>query len=58
MSGLGLWNSDKEQDKVEITWDKAERSDMSGLETGHVRLELLETSLGAEYVWPDRRFWW
>jgi hypothetical protein len=51
MSGLGLWNSDKEL-------DKAERPDMSGLEAGHVLLEPLETGLGAGYVWPDLRFWW
>jgi hypothetical protein len=42
MSGLGLWNSDKELDKVEITWDKAERSDMSGLGAGHVWVSSLE----------------
>jgi hypothetical protein len=51
MSGLGLWNLDKEL-------DKAERSDMSGLGAELVWPEPLETSLGAGYVWPDMRFWW
>jgi hypothetical protein len=51
MSGLGLWNPDKEP-------SKAKRSDMSGLEARLVRPEPLETDIGAGYVWSDRRFWW
>jgi hypothetical protein len=51
MSGLGLWNPDKEL-------DKAERPDMSRLGVGHVWLDPLETGLGAGYVWPDRRICW
>jgi hypothetical protein len=51
MSGLSLWNPTKES-------DKAQRLDMSGLGAGHVRPEPLKTSLGAGYVWPDKRFWW
>jgi hypothetical protein len=35
MSGLGLWNPNKEP-------DKAERPDMSGLGVGHVRVSSLE----------------
>jgi hypothetical protein len=45
MSGLGLWNLNKEP-------DKAKRPDMSGLGAGHVRQEPLETILGVGYVWP------
>jgi hypothetical protein len=32
MFGLDLWNPAKKSDKAEVTRDKAERSDMSGLE--------------------------
>jgi hypothetical protein len=39
MSGLGLWNPDKEP-------DKAERSNMSGLGVVHVRVRFLELGLG------------
>jgi hypothetical protein len=55
MSGLGLWNPDKEPDKAEGTdmfglglWnldkepDKAERPDMSTLGVGHVQVSSLE----------------
>jgi hypothetical protein len=49
MSGLGLWNSDKEL-------DKAEKPDMSGLGVKHVWVRSLKSGLGAGYVWPDRRF--
>jgi hypothetical protein len=35
MSGLGLWNPDKES-------DKAEKPDMSGLGAEHVRVRSLE----------------
>jgi hypothetical protein len=36
MSGLGLWNLDKES-------DKAKRSDMFGLGAGHIRVRSLES---------------
>jgi hypothetical protein len=38
MFGLGLWNPDK----AEVTQDKAERPDMSGIGVGHVRVRSLE----------------
>jgi hypothetical protein len=43
MSGLGLWNPNKEL-------DKAERPNMSGLGAGHVRPEPLKIGVGAGYV--------
>jgi hypothetical protein len=43
MSGLDLWNLDKEP-------DKADRPDMLGLGAGHVRPEPLESGLGDGYV--------
>jgi hypothetical protein len=51
MSGLGLWNPDKEP-------DKSERSDISGLGAGHVQVLSLESGQGAGYVWHEKRFWW
>jgi hypothetical protein len=51
MSGLGLWNLDKES-------NKAKRMDMSRLGAGQVWVRSLESGLGAGYVWPNRRFWW
>jgi hypothetical protein len=43
MSGLGLWNLNKEP-------DKAERPDMCELGGGHVQPRPLESNLGARYV--------
>jgi hypothetical protein len=50
MSGLGLWNPNKEL-------DKAERSNMSGLGVGHVRVSSLEPGIRKRggHVWDGGR---
>jgi hypothetical protein len=42
MSGNHLWNPAKKPNKARITRDKADRSNMSGLGAGHVRVRSLE----------------
>jgi hypothetical protein len=37
MSGNHLWNLAKKPDKAGVTWDKADRLNMSGLWAEHVR---------------------
>jgi hypothetical protein len=42
MSGNHLWNPVKKPDKAEVTRDKADMPDMSGLGARHVRVRSLE----------------
>jgi hypothetical protein len=44
MSSNHLWNPDKKPDKAGVTWDKADRLDMSGLGARHVWVRSLEPS--------------
>jgi hypothetical protein len=42
MSGNRLWNLAKKPDKVGVTLDKADKSDMFGLGVEHVQVRSLE----------------
>jgi hypothetical protein len=42
MSDNHLWNLAKKLDKAEVTRDKADRLDMSGLGAGHIRVRSLK----------------
>jgi hypothetical protein len=41
-----------------VNWGEERGPDASGQGARHVRPEPLESGIGAEYVWPERRFWW
>jgi hypothetical protein len=42
MSSNRLWNPTKKPDKAGVTWDTADRPNMSRLGAGHVRVRSLE----------------